>query len=130
MDWFYVGNYAGSVGLNDIYLKGKFKVKKHKFGADAHAFLGAAAILDKGEVNTGVVTSTGSYLGTELDLYYETKLNKSVTFKGGYSQMFMTKSMTYVKGGNTYTIQNWAYVILIFKPTLFTHKTVKTPLTE
>jgi hypothetical protein len=128
MDWFYVGNYAGSTGLNDVYLKGKFKIKKHSFGADVHGFVGGGSILDKDEfAASGNTQSASAYLGTELDLYYSTKINKAVTIKAGYSQMFMTQSMTYVKGGDKDVTQNWAYLMLVFKPTLFNHKVTAVP---
>jgi hypothetical protein len=46
MDYFYVGNYIGSVGLQDIYLGGKYKGDKFWVGATAHMFMAANDVWD------------------------------------------------------------------------------------
>jgi hypothetical protein len=117
MDYFYVGNHANTVGLNDLYAKAVFKTgatsnllaKVHYFGANAE-----------------LSNNEDSYLGTEVDLVFTQTLSKDVKLNLGYSQMFASESMSIVKGGlpedNT---NNWAWVQLTFKPTLFTSKVNK-----
>jgi hypothetical protein len=61
-------------------------------------------------------------LGTEIDLFFSFKLTKGVSFKGGYSQMFASETMEAVKGGSGSETNNWAYAMILFKPTLFEHK--------
>jgi len=46
MDYFYVGNHGGSVGLQDIYLKLKYKTDKFWVGADVHMFSAANDVWD------------------------------------------------------------------------------------
>lgn len=131
MDYFYVGNHGGNVGLQDIYLKTKFKVKKVTFGLHGHVFLSAADVYDT--QNTTSISAMNSMLGTEIDASAAFKLAKGVTCKTGYSQMFGTETLAAVKGITNYlgkpTVfggNNWAYVMIIVKPTfLSTAKKVK-----
>ncbi|MCO6499240.1 MAG: hypothetical protein J5I47_02565 [Vicingus serpentipes] len=46
MDYFYVGNHAGSVGLQDIYVKGKYTADKFWVGLDVHLFSAANHVWD------------------------------------------------------------------------------------
>lgn len=111
MDYFYVGNHVDNVGLNDLYAKvvftlnekSNFLVKGHYFAANAKLTGGADA-----------------YLGTEVDLVYTNNIMKNVKLNVGYSQMFASSSMSLIKNGlpNDNT-NNWGWVQLIFKPTLF-----------
>ncbi len=114
MDYFYVGNHANNVGLNDLYAKAVFKTgatsnllaKVHYFGANAE-----------------LTNDEDSYLGTEVDLVLTQNLSKDVKFNIGYSHMFASESMSLVKGGRPEdNTNNWAWVQLTFKPTLFTSK--------
>jgi hypothetical protein len=114
MDYFYVGNHSNSVGLNDFYLKGLVKGSKTLVGAALHFFSSHAKI----ESDDAPGTSSGSRLGTELDLTIVHKLRPGISFQGGYSQMFATQSMAYLKNvtdGHKQT-NNWAYVMLILRP--------------
>ena len=117
MDYFYVGNHANNVGLTDLYLNVGFK--KNRFSAKIipHYFASAAKIID------GTGEEMENYLGTEVDLVVGYKLTKSINFNAGYSQMFATESMEIVKGSGDSDITNsWAWVMVTFKPNLFTHK--------
>ncbi|WP_109615843.1 alginate export family protein [Sediminitomix flava] len=118
MDYFYVGNAHGNVGLQDIYVKTKFKLGE-KAGAlivHGHQFLGASEFTD----TEGAVADAS--LGTEFDLVYARKLSKDVTLNVGYSQLFATESMEILKGGDSSQTQNWAWVMLTFKPQIFASK--------
>lgn len=118
MDYFYVGNHANSIGLNDIYGKVVFKtadksslmIQGHYFGANA----------DLGD--------TDSYLGTEIDIAYTQGLMKNVTLKVGYSHMFASDTMETLKNvSDPASIQNWGWAMLIINPNLFKH-TFKVPV--
>ncbi len=116
MDYFYVGNHANNVGLTDIYLtigyvKDKFSVK-----LIPHYFSSAAKIVDANG------NEMDNYLGTEIDFVLGYKLTKSINLNAGYSQMLATESMEVVKGGGDSGLHNsWAWVMVTFKPNLFTY---------
>ncbi len=130
MDYFYVGNHVGSVGLQDIYLKLKYnnlKADKFKFyvGGDFHAFLSGAAIFDSYQLEddpsatVDITKAMGSYLGTEMDLYFGFPITKGVNFKMGHSAMFATRSMEALKGGDKKQYNNYSYMQIVIKPTFF-----------
>ena len=58
MDYFYVGNHIGSVGLQDIYLKLNFKAEKFWVGVDAHMFSAANDVWDGYKFNTALNDAT------------------------------------------------------------------------
>ncbi|MCK6616333.1 MAG: alginate export family protein [Cyclobacteriaceae bacterium] len=114
MDYFYVGNHINSVGLNDYYIKGLIRGSKTLVGAAMHFFSAHAQV----ENNDAPGTASGSKLGNELDLTIVYKLKPGISFQGGYSQMFATQSMAFLKDvaeGHKQT-NNWAYVMLILRP--------------
>ena len=112
MDYFYVGNHGGSVGLNDIYVQLKYKINKAVYtGVHIHYFMS----------NTEI-TGQDAALGTEIDYFLGYKVAKGVAFKFGYSQMLATEAMQARKGGDFEQTNNWAYLMLVIKPTLFTSK--------
>lgn len=113
MDYFYVGNHANSVGLLDVnatlaYLKERFSVK-----LVPHLFSSAATVVD----NTGKEMSNA--LGTELDLVLGYKWTNDINFQAGYSQLFATETMEVLKGGNKDSTNNWAWLMVSVKPSLF-----------
>jgi hypothetical protein len=110
MDYFYVGNHVGSVGLQDIYGGLNFKKDKFSFGSAIHLFSTAA------DLYNSVGKKQDKYLGTEIDLSVGYKYSKDVTIKAGYSQMFATKAMEALKGGDKGETQNWGWVMVVFKP--------------
>jgi hypothetical protein len=112
MDYFYVGNHVGNVGLIDIYLPLKVKVKKVTFVLIPHYFSAAATVSAN-----GIDYSNG--LGTEIDFVVKYAIAKSVNIAGGYSQMLATETMQVLKGGNYQNTNNWAWIMLTFKPTFF-----------
>ncbi|WP_299527216.1 alginate export family protein [uncultured Lutibacter sp.] len=113
MDYFYVGNHANSVGLVDIYAKIGTKLgEKSSLTAFIHNFSAQS------EIANGVDKS----LGTELDLVYSHKLNNDVSIGAGYSQMFAKEGLEAIKGNNDGNGNNWAWLMLTIKPTLFSSK--------
>lgn len=110
MDYFYVGNHANNIGLNDLYAKVIFTTgKRSDLLIKSHYFLSNA------ELNN----NADSYLGTEIDLVYTLKPAKNVVLNVGYSHMFASESMSLIKNGRPYdNTNNWAWVRLMFRPTL------------
>ncbi|WP_299247253.1 alginate export family protein [uncultured Lacinutrix sp.] len=113
MDYFYVGNHTNSVGLLDInatlaYKKDKFSVKLMP-----HLFSSAATVVDSTE------KEMSNTLGTELDLVLGYSWTKDVSFQAGYSQLFATETLEVLKAGNRDNTNNWAWITVTVKPSLF-----------
>lgn len=106
MDYFYVVNHAGSVGLNDLYLK--YKYTKDKIGFNAHLhYFAAAADID---------SDANNYLGTELDLSLSWAVNPMANISFGLSSMIAGDSMEILKDGDSTATQYWGYVMLSVTP--------------
>jgi len=112
MDYFYVGNHGGSVGLNDInftlaYKKDKFsaKVIPHFFSTAADVYNGS--------------TKMDANLGTEIDLTLGYKIANDINLSAGYSKMFATDTMQILKGGDKDENNSWGWIMFTFKPKLF-----------
>lgn len=111
MDYFYVGNHANNVGLNDIYAKAVITTgEKSSLLLKGHYF----------SANANLINDADKYLGTEVDIVFTQKLMPFVEMYVGYSQMFATESMSLIKGGRPNdNTNNWGWVQLIIKPNLF-----------
>ncbi|MCH9659978.1 MAG: alginate export family protein [Bacteroidetes bacterium] len=118
MDYFYVGNHANNVGLNDFYAKAVITTRgKSNLLIKGHYFTANADLLDDAD----------AYLGTEIDLVYTHKLMNNVKLNVGYSHMFASESMSLIKGGRPEdNTNNWGWVQLIINPTLFKTEVNKT----
>lgn len=131
MDYFYVGNHIGKVGLHDIYFKTKYKTPKFYVGGDFHAFLAGANVLDTYQQikdPTTIFDKTKSampFLGFEMDLYVGFPLAKGVNFKMGHSTMFGSETLEMLSGGDAKQFNNWAYAQVVFKPTFFNSQKFK-----
>jgi hypothetical protein len=114
MDYFFVGNHINNVGLTDIYISSNFKLgEKSNLNVALHNFSASADLIDTDETQ----------LGTELDLVYTQKLQKNVTLKAGYSQMFASDGMEYLKNNFDGNGNNWGWVMVVINPTLFNSAT-------
>jgi len=110
MDYFYVGNHFNSTGLIDIFAKVGTKLgQKSNLTLFAHSFSSYGEIAE--DVSKG--------LGTELDLVYNHKLSKDIAIGDGYSQMFAKEGMEVLKNNFDGNTNNWAWLMLTIKPTLF-----------
>ncbi len=115
MDYFYVGNHFGSVGLMDI--NATVAYKKDKFSAKLipHFFSAPGKIVKAGK-------TLDKNLGTEVDFTMGYVISKNVKMVAGYSMMFATESMEVVKGGGSKDENNtWGWLMFVFKPKLFSH---------
>ncbi|GAB2763133.1 alginate export family protein [Salinimicrobium soli] len=112
MDYFYVGNHANNVGLNDFYAKAVISTGKNSsFLLKGHYFT----------ANAELSNNADKYLGTEIDLVYTQNLMKFVKLGLGYSHMFASDSMSLIKGGRPNdNTNNWAWAQVIVNPNLFT----------
>ena len=121
MDYFYVGNHANSVGLQDIYARLKYKHnKKFSAVADVHLFSAAADVLDDAEVlNSGNYEAMNTSLGTEIDITLKYMYSKELFFQAGYSHLLATETMEALKGGDKDQTNNWAYLMITFRPTFY-----------
>ncbi|MBI3136479.1 MAG: alginate export family protein [Bacteroidetes bacterium] len=123
MDYFYVGNHIGNVGLNDGYLGVEYKKEKYTFELAGHVFMAQSDVLDVTKLAAdGSYTAMSPYLGTEIDFTGTVQLSPGVQCKFGYSQMIATQTMEAIKSGDRNAISNWAYVMILFKPVLFEQK--------
>lgn len=116
MDYFYVGNHFGSVGLHDAFIGMKYNHKKGFWvGATGHYFAAANDVNDPNNLGTAMSSS----LGGEIDLYLGYKVSPTLIFAAGYSQMFGTSTLEAIRGGDKGEISNWGFLQVVFKPTLF-----------
>ena len=126
MDYFYVGNHAGNVGLVDIFLPLKYSIQKFTFQLTPHYFMSAATVSSPVVVDeTKTWVDYSNSLGTEIDFTINWAVTNSVVITGGYSQMFATETMQVIKYPKDVTADyyqntnNWAYIMVTFKPTFF-----------
>ena len=117
MDYFYVGNHAGNVGLTDIFVP--IKYQKDKFSATLvpHYFATAATLSMQQPDGSQEEMKNG--LGTEIDFMVGYAVSQEVNLQIGYSQMLATETMQVLKGGNHKNSNNWAWVMLTFKPVFY-----------
>lgn len=115
MDYFFVGPANGNVGVMDIYLKSKFKLKKGALVVNAHNFMTGSTQLDAEN------RELSKSMGVEFDFVYIRKLAPSVTWHIGYSQLFGTDTLLELRPGNE-KMNNWAWMMITFKPTLLKSK--------
>jgi hypothetical protein len=105
--------HTGNSGLIDAYLKLTFKPHaKISLLLDYHYF----SLLYK-------YTSKGKLLsrnyGHEIDLSCKIDFIKEVSLQAGYSAMLGTKTMAAILGGDQNKLGQWAWCMLIIKPTIF-----------
>ncbi|MGC8864348.1 MAG: alginate export family protein [Bacteroidales bacterium] len=112
MDYFYVGNHLGSVGLQDIYLDLRNKWEKTSVYLTTHFFSSASDIADAEQSGKSMPSS----LGIEFDLGYEYKLSQNLMVMAGYSHMLPTKSLIALRGGDKGSMHNWTWLMLVYKP--------------
>lgn len=116
MDYFYVGNHGNNVGLTDVNCF--ISYKKNKFSAKVipHLFMTAADLYEGSEL-------LDSQLGSEIDIALGYKINSDISINGGFSIMFATDSMKYLKSKKDNDERNTvAYLMFTFKPHLFSTK--------
>ncbi len=120
MDYFYVGNHIGSVGLIDIFGGFTYKLKKNTFAGTFHSFSAAADVLDVDYLaETGEYKAMSPGLGSEIDVSWARPLSEGVKMKVGFSTYFGTHTMEVLRQGSTEEFAGWGYVMIIVKPVFF-----------
>lgn len=121
MDLFYVGGaHENMEGLEDYFIKSRYAFNKNFFlQGDYHLFYSNTEIF-RITNDFSPTPPEGRYFGSELDLTMGWIVNDAFSIQGGYSQFFATEVFTRnIQGvGNPKSIQNWAYLMLIFRPTM------------
>ena len=116
MDYFYVGGgHLNNVGLQDAFLKLNYNVNKWQFALIPHVFLSAADVITP-------VEKLDSYLGTEIDATFGYNFKKDIMVSGGYSQMFGSKTLEFLKAGDAGHTNNWAWMMVSVNPRIFSWK--------
>ncbi|QSB28589.1 alginate export family protein [Flavobacterium sp. CLA17] len=116
MDYFYVGGgHLNNVGLQDAFVKLNYNVNKWQFTLMPHVFLSAADVITP-------VEKLDSYLGTEIDFTAGFNFKKEITLTGGYSQMFGSETLEFLKTGDAGHTNNWAWLMISVNPRIFTWK--------
>lgn len=116
MDYFYVGNHLNSVGLQDAYLKLNYNIKKWQFALIPHVFTAPNKVINAAN------EELDSYLGTEVDFTAGFNFKKDITLTGGYSQMFGSKTLEFLKAGDAGHTNNWAWLMISVNPRIFSWK--------
>lgn len=110
-------NDVKSGGLINPYLFIYYDLnKKLSLRSDFHLFYTENKVLDSQQ------NLANSYLGYENDISLKYKYNNFSTIDFGFSYMLAEKSMEALKGGNSNTTPLWSYVMVTFKPELFSSK--------
>jgi len=116
MDYFYVGE-VPAMGLNDIFIKTVFKTgSKSKLLVHLHNFSTSK------KFTNGDGDEISGQLGTEIDLVYNLNVSDDFNTKIGYSQMFAHENFESYKPGRSDDFNNWIWVQLSLKPTIFNSK--------
>lgn len=122
MDYFYVGSphaqQGRTTGLIDIYAKPAVKLSsKTTLISAVHQFLSPVNIYPFPDPEKPISEQEGrANLGTELDFVLNVNLHADVNLKIGYSQLFATESLRAIKGGGDSSLNNWAWLMMTFKP--------------
>jgi hypothetical protein len=115
----YMKSSTANGGLIDIYPNIEMNInKKHSARAFFHLFNLANDVM----ISNQLITDKN--LGQEIDLMYIYKYNQDLMLQAGFSYYFMTDTFERVKKYDVGHTQEplWGWVMLTFKPTLFTTK--------
>lgn len=115
MDLFFVGGRQEQfAGLQDFFLRSRFDVNKKLFlSANTHSFSTFADVYTEGN------EQLSKNLGVEVDLSLGYLISDVVSLQSGYSQLFASDTFEQIRNvGNPASIQNWAYLMMIYRPTL------------
>ncbi len=113
MDYFFVGNHGNNVGLIDINAGVVLGLgEKTSLNAKLHSFSSAAKIVD----------TDSKQLGLEADLVVNHNYKKDINIKTGFSQLFASEGMQFLKNNFDDRTNYWAWIMVTIKPTLFQTK--------
>jgi hypothetical protein len=121
MDYFYVSSPHKNVGLWDSYINTSYKSSANTtYQLALHHFEAAGKIINYRN------KKAGSVLGHEIDLSFQHQLLNDVKLTGGYSQIFNTNSMRYVKSisenQKMKPAQNWVWLSINIQPEILLYE--------
>ena len=114
MDLFFVGGRHEQIsGLKDAFLRTRYDFNSRLFiGANTHSFSTYGTVVNEGK-------ELSKNLGMEVDFSLGYLINDAVSVQSGYSQLFASGTFEKLKGVQSLSdIQNWAYVMMIYRPTM------------
>lgn len=112
MDYFYVGNHANSVGLNDLYVKAGYTREDFSTSLTAHIFSAVGNVWDSEDPEN----SMDAALGTEFDYTASYKYSDNAAVSAGYSRMFGTETLEALRGGDADEAAHWFWMMISIKP--------------
>ncbi len=120
MDYFYVSSSHKNTGLWDNYLSASYKTSAQTtYNLAIHHFEAASKIIDYRR------RKANPAMGNEVDFTLTHQLNGGTKITGGYSQMFTSTSMKYVKNiaesQKMNFTQNWLWISLNVQPEILLH---------
>ena len=121
MDYFYVGNPHGGVGLIDGYAQLFYTSPKKQFrlGVMYHYLHAPNAFTEQG---SGQLLE-GAFLGHEIDLAGHYNIRKGVKLSFGYAQLWGAEALETLKpGGDAAQLNHWGWVMLDVNLELFRKK--------
>lgn len=121
MDYFYVGNVHSQNGMTtgfiNLYINPVFAIfPKLKLITAIYQFVSPVGIYSPTTPEGPFTGSSKTNLGTEIDLILSLNLAEYVNLRAGYSQLFATKSLQTIKNGGPDNFNNWAWLMISFKP--------------
>jgi hypothetical protein len=106
-------------GLMDLYARANYKIsKKTSSELTWHYFSFTNDFADTLSV-PGETLKADRYLGSEIDITFKYKASSNLELTAGYSTMFASSTMELIKGGQHTKYQQWAWLMLTFKPEFF-----------
>ena len=115
MDYFYVGNGHGNIGLGDFFLKTNWKVgPKSNVLVHLHQFVSPVEVLDSDG------TAMSSSLAQEMDLVFNHNFGAGMNFKVGFSVLEGSDTLGNFKSGDPSTLNYWGWTMVTFKPNFLT----------
>ncbi len=103
-------------GLKDLFTGISYKITEEAtFLFNYHNFSLSNNISDP--ANPGKAIAKG--LGSEIDIIGNYNFHPDLNIKAGFSVLFPTASMQVLKGGDKAASQNWAWLMITFKPEFF-----------
>ncbi|MBN2275403.1 MAG: alginate export family protein [Bacteroidales bacterium] len=118
MDYFTsMPNHTKGAGLIDFYLRmNTYLPRKISLETTLHYFMLSNKLPDPAY---STLQAADKYLGTEIDLLFKWQVTKDINLTAGYCTMFGSKTLEILKGGAHEKYADWAFIMLTFKPVLF-----------
>lgn len=102
-------------GMQNLFVSLFFGIgERSKLEVSYHNFALGGTLVD-----TSTSDTVEGQVGNEIDLQFKHTINDALSLTLSYATIFAQSSMEYLKGGDSDRYQQWANVMLIAKPRLF-----------